>query len=341
MGPLDLKSTCTCKIDQDPSYTQPPFPDFKSRVPHSAGGYSKRKQPGTNTDPNYEGIMDHDCKRSRVPSEIHLRKSAEKFLKEMSLDIQDIQEKKVPFSRINDMIALPSVIKAVEEWMTYLFEVGNYGEDGLPLITGNLETGVYLAAYVILPYPEEVFRVSILGDIELNVVKTSKELIVSMHETARLIEAGNGWEKTRNMNGANTFKSLCLYLGAFKMWRVAHLHKNIETLNNTIVKLQESIDEIRQENQYSEFLPKLEEQMEKSQSALSEIRNLLSGSSSFENAAVVVSKNYDYPASTKTQKGSGGMSNEQLAHELLIDPNFRLDDKVFSVPLCILCKSLC
>lgn len=187
---------------------------------------------------------------------------------------------------------------------------------------------IFLAAYMVVTKPETVF--GDVHDLEQAVIDTGKPMIDAFEKAARLLADGTRWKDVDTSESIPTL--LCKYLRAFKTWKAVDEEKLVKKLQETLAEINKLIEETKQQDQDSEQMRELKMQKKKVEKRLSQLRSTRPVVQRNRSSAAYAIKEDDDGCESeeeqeieKKKKGTG-MTNEQLAYELLLDANFKLYD---------------
>jgi hypothetical protein len=248
------------------------------------------------------------------------------------------------FDQLAEDLRVHVVVEAAGDLLMRVIQRCNWGRKNRPLITGTVNTKIYLAAYLIAANPRNVFDE--IGELESKVMAAATPLVNAFHEAAELLKLGTHWKQiaaARRLPGL-----LCTYLRTFKAWKMederrlaGRLRRALKGIEETISRAREKKSQAEEEEEAEEEgLDQLEQQRQKLEAKLRQIGGLDGGGGGGGGASagvggataatVVKTHNVQDLGAGGVASGGGGVTNEQLAHELLVDGDFKLDDQVLS-----------
>lgn len=171
----------------------------------------------------------------------------------------------------------------------------------------------------------------------------SRPFVDAFHAIAKELAKGTKWNQIAATADIPTL--LCTYLRTFKEWKIVDESKLAGRLKKALKGIEDAIVKAKAEESSAarSMVPDLEEQQQKlkaklrqigaldvddgeaSQSAPFPVTKGLGGKAAVTAARVV--KTHSHPEAAGLASKGSGMSNEQLAHELLLDSGFQLRDK--------------
>jgi hypothetical protein len=186
--------------------------------------------------------------------------------------------------------------------------------------TDKVNVRVFLAAYMIAFRPTHVFES--MGTLEQRLFESSIPMLTAFH---RIVE---DVISTKSFQGATpditaTFQGLLYeYLKNFKTWKVPDEAKLTARITHALRALYDSEAHLPQDEGESRLALEFRTQIARLRSKLSQIAgaNALAQFDGERTAGVAASGDIAYNALP------GRLTNEQMAHELLLDPTFQLDD---------------
>jgi hypothetical protein len=216
-----------------------------------------------------------------------------------------------------------------EEWL----KVG-----GSP-IPETVNVRVFLAAYMIAYKPDHVFEN--MGTLEDAVFNAAGPMLQNFEAICEAVKTNKNWREVDSKLREEFPQLLSKYLTSFKDWKIPDEAKLTERIKHALTALYQAEDhlpadeaegsKLRQEfkNQQNRLRYKLLQIAgEKVLKAFDEERgkgNLARPTSAPLHAGI--SSSTSKQGETAYASLPGRMTNEQLAHELLLDPTFKLDDK--------------
>ena len=196
-----------------------------------------------------------------------------------------------------------------------------HGSPPASLAPESVNIRVFLAAYMIAYYPAHVFET--MGQMEQSLFDAATPLIVAFEAIADKIKSDSlfmnvGYELTKD------FPTLLFrYLCHFKAWKVPDEAKLVSRIKTALLALYEAQAHLPpDEDPESKLNLEFRSQIGRLRSKLSQIAGEAE-LRKFDNGRVVHPP-CEHPAELGTVWSR--MTNEQLAHELLLDPEFQIDD---------------
>lgn len=186
---------------------------------------------------------------------------------------------------------------------------------------------------MIVARPTHVFEA--VGDLESKVLCASKPMLEAFHKTAEALSKGVPWHQVKRDTARELPALLCEYLRAFKDWKLVDERKLAERLKKALRGLEDAERALKDEEEESNIRVELIAQQQRLREKLAQIaghkevaahdaeRRAAAGSTAVATVFKVAGSSDAAPPPGHV----GGMTNEQLAHELLLDKDFRLDEK--------------
>ncbi|EKX31294.1 hypothetical protein GUITHDRAFT_122507 [Guillardia theta CCMP2712] len=212
----------------------------------------------------------------------------------------------------------------------------------IPSDTRNVErpnVRVFLAAFMIIARPESCFEC--IGRLERTVEDAAKRLVSTFKDICSRVEDS----KSRPVTLYDWHSWICFlkqldeYLDAFKAWKIPDENKLTERIKHALLAVYRAESHLHPDNEeYDSMKAEFESQKVKLRAKMLQMAGP-QGLESFDESLVLQglsSINVDTPPSVPAPESSsmnasglsslpGRMTNEQLAHELLLDPTFTLD----------------
>lgn len=212
-----------------------------------------------------------------------------------------------------------------------IIQLGNWGRADKPFISGTVNIKIYVAAYMIAAKPNHVFEN--MGELEEKVFDASKPMLEAFHKTATALSQGKTWDFIRKKVAPNLPSLLCTYLRTFKDWKLVDERKLAGRLTHALRGLEQAEMGLKDDEQDNKLRAELRAQQKRLREKLAQIAGLKAveahdAKRARSVQAATVSRDAHAPQSAAELTGHvGGMTNEQLAHELLVDKDFRLDEQ--------------
>ena len=215
-----------------------------------------------------------------------------------------------------------SVLSAVDNMLKMMVDGVNAGLE-TPVITGTVNPKVWAVAYTIVFFPNSVFSVQNADTLAL--MEVAGPMLRSIHETAeQLCNSSDSTDITSlaeiiDPSDTNPFlearelgKRMCRYLSTFKKWKIA----DEELLCKEFIKSLHITDRSLSNMQVNDPL----------RNRLQEQRNeLLARLHQLDATGRQVNKYLLQAADMKSLSGPfDGLTNDQVAHNILLDPAFRV-----------------
>mmetsp|Transcript_23312 Transcript_23312/g.58437 ORF Transcript_23312/g.58437 Transcript_23312/m.58437 type:complete len:1029 (+) Transcript_23312:225-3311(+) len=246
-----------------------------------------------------------------------------------------------PFEDLSSKLREDKVVTAAKDMLHRVIQLANWGRGSKPLISGTVNVKIYLAGYMIAARPNHVFEN--VADLENKVLLASKPMIEGFHKTAIALSQGKSWNYVRKHISLQLPSLLCTYLRSFKEWKLLDEKKLAGRLTHALRGLEQAERGLKDEEENRKIRTELQAQQKKLREKLAQIAGEKAvqahdaeqkaeraggASSSRSVQAATVSRDAAEPQQPAAPAGQvGGMTNEQLAHELLLDKDFRLDEK--------------
>lgn len=194
-----------------------------------------------------------------------------------------------------------------------------------PVITGSVHTKIFLASYLIVSHPDRVFEAE--DDLTRALQETTEPMIDAFEGFMRLSKDGVAWQDVRDAQGRDLSTLLCRYLRSFKAWKTVDERRLLERLKHAITQLEIALAAISGEHAHADVVAQMRIQITR----LRDRVVLVAGQAALdeydrERAQQRADEEARQSQVMEGEFGAAGMTNEQLAHELLIDPEFRLQD---------------
>lgn len=203
-----------------------------------------------------------------------------------------------------------------------------------PVITGDVHAKILLASYMIALHPEHVFEIE--DNLSRELKDATAPMIESLEACVQLFATGVPWQEIRNDQGRELRVLLSRYLRTFKAWKIVDERRLADRIKQALRALEMSTgDDGRGIQPTQQQAPQHIVQNVRTQIArLREQLVMIAGQAELEA--------YDRMRATERQaqqqqrllRGASqfmdgqcvaaGMNNEQLAHELLLRPDFYL-----------------
>lgn len=248
---------------------------------------------------------------------------ASRFLR----DCMGIEEaKSISFQDLSAKLRSAKTLDAGGDMLLRMLQICNWGHKEQPWITGTVNVKIFLAAYMIVAKPSQVFES--IEDLEQKLMDATSPMLESVHATAQALSEGKGWAE---LAPRVLCTNLITYLRSFKSWKIVDERKLAGRLQHALDELSRtkallSQDDIAMHNETDAQIKRLTHKLHqivppevssgKKRKASSPTEdNLLS-------AAAGVDKSSAAPGNSEADAIT--MTNEQLAHELLLDPSFQI-----------------
>jgi len=210
----------------------------------------------------------------------------------------------------------------------HLMSTFRHGSPSRALSPENVNVRVFLAGFMIAYRPTHVFES--MGALEIALVGAATPLISLFEKICKLVHAG-GCFMTVSRELTKDFSTLLFeYLKRFKAWKVPDEAKLTCRIKHALIALYQAHDHLPpDEPEDSKLKIEFRTQIERLRNKLQQI----AGKEELKKFDDNHSKGI-IPGGKPDKSGGGGayaalpgrMSNEQLAHELLLDPMFQLDE---------------
>jgi hypothetical protein len=228
--------------------------------------------------------------------------------------------KEMEFKDISTKLREDKIIDVSGDMLFRFIQLSNWNRIKQPLITGTVNVKIFLAAYMIASKPKNVFEE--IKELENKVIKAAESLLICVQETVKALRSGKKWSDLKKNIAKDISSILCTYLRTFKEWKIIDEKKLSGRLTHAITQIENAIEKSQDD--------KLNEELIKQHIRLRDKLKQIIGEKEFNEYNnkinnVRVTKNNGMVDLEPTQES--GMTNEQLAHELLLDSNFNLDDK--------------
>jgi hypothetical protein len=271
------------------------------------------------------------------------------------------EAKAITFEELSEKLRRDDVLDVSGSLLLRFIQLINWNGKRRPnhhvCLTGVINVKIFLAAYMIAARPDRVFE-SQDEKLEKEVFEASEPLLVCFHQLARNLCERSWAELAGDTDRKQLRTLLCTYLRTFKAWKIEDEAKLAGRIRHAIRGLESAMETedanenepIREEilKQHKRLREKLvqiegvtsedgEEQQQPSSSSSSSKRHKnASGTASAATSASVAKKTSSvgggaannkggiYDSSNSSGNENNGMTNEQLAHELLLDPLFEL-----------------
>mmetsp|Transcript_6055 Transcript_6055/g.14576 ORF Transcript_6055/g.14576 Transcript_6055/m.14576 type:complete len:1063 (-) Transcript_6055:927-4115(-) len=248
-----------------------------------------------------------------------------------------------PFEDLSAKLREDKVVTSAKEMLHRVIQLANWGRRGRPLISGTVNVKIYLAAYMIAARPNHVFEN--VTELEKKVLDASKPTLLLFHATAKALSRGESWHDVKKNVAQKLPSLLCTYLRTFKEWKLADEKKLAGRLTHALRGLEEAEKGLKNEEADVKIRAELQAQQKRLREKLAQIagdkavqehdkerleREGRKGGSATTRSvqAATVSRDADVALPPAAPAGHvGGMTNEQLAHELLLYKDFKLDEK--------------
>ena len=204
-----------------------------------------------------------------------------------------------------------------------------YGSPRAALLPEHVNVRVVLAAYMIAGRPTHVFES--MGVLEQALYESALVLTTNLERLARSI-AQTGNFHLANANLAESFPTVLFeYLKRFKAWKIPDEVKLVCRIKHALIALYQAEQHLPpDEPEDSKLKIEFRTQIERLRSKLQQI----GGASALAEFDEERKKGGPVLPPSDESGGAGGaysalpgrMTNEQLAHELLLDPTFQLSD---------------
>lgn len=224
------------------------------------------------------------------------------------------------------------MVSAARDMLHRVIQLANWGRATRPLISGTVNVKIYMAAYMIAARPTHVFESA--GELEMRVLNASRSMLGPLHKAATALSQGRTWKHVRTHVAPRLPSLLCTYLRTFKDWKLVDEKKLANRLTTALWHLEEAERGLKGEEADAKIRPELQAQQKRLREKLAQIAGDKAVQAHDEETKrrlahpATVSRDADVPQPPPAPAGHvGGMTNEQLAHELLLDKDFRLDEK--------------
>lgn len=185
--------------------------------------------------------------------------------------------------------------------------------------------------------PEHTFE-SMEEELEKNLMAATEPFLRSLEATAKALCLGSSWSEIAGVTSGpahNLANLICTYLRCFKEWKIADERKLAPRLQHAINELHKVLEN---PDTSSSLTPEVRAEMEAQIVRLNHKIKQIAGEGRSSSGStgpqqkkrklatvVLPTESYSPPAAADTAAATGWeMTNEQLAHELLLDPEFRL-----------------
>lgn len=210
----------------------------------------------------------------------------------------------------------------------HLLSTFRHGSPPAALTPKNVNVKVFLAAYMIAYRPSHVFES--IGPLEKSLRKCAEPMLVTFERIAKLLISNPSFSfRDVPAELSKPFPMMIFeYLRSFKLWKVPDEAKLTCRIKHALIALynaegQLPPDEPEDSKLKVEFFTQIERLRSKLQqiAGIEELNNFDVHRATGQVSLIAPSGVTDLYASIP-----GRMSNEQLAHELLLDPKFQLDE---------------
>lgn len=195
-----------------------------------------------------------------------------------------------------------------------------------PAVTGTVEPQVFLCAYLIVSHPGHVIEVE--NDLSRALVAATEPMLECFEGFMDLCRGGVAWQDVRDAQGRELCALLCRYLRTFKAWKAVDEQRVAVQLKDMLVLLEDSAESLRGETgPAAALLPQMSNQVARIRSKLVAVAG--QGTLDEYDRDRAAARAREEARRAQVMEGNfepAGLSNEELAHELLLDPDFRLDD---------------
>ena len=212
----------------------------------------------------------------------------------------------------------------------HLLSTFRHGSPSKALTPENVNVKVFLAGYMIAYRPTHVFES--MGALETALLEAATPLITTFQKICAVVKQGRGFQAVSPELTKDFPTMLFEYLKRFKAWKVPDEAKLTCRIKHALIALYQAEEHLPpDEPEDSKLKVEFRTQIERLRSKLLQIAG--------HNAVIEFDgqRSIGQPPSGGGSGGAGGaggayaalpgrMTNEQLAHELLLNPAFQLDE---------------
>ena len=234
-----------------------------------------------------------------------------------------------------------TVMEVSNDMLTRILHFINWNRAENPRVSGAVHVKIFLAAYLIANKPLSVFDLkdeSDMDDLARAALEASAPMISCFHHNSELMSmTGDGmpgrlWQDLKDTDGKDLPRLLCSYLRDFKAWKT----KDEKRLANKITETLQNLEAAEKSIAHDPAQASLCQQVRDQQVRLKQKLAIVAGAKAVEEYEKQRKEAAERDAAAAAAavsalaQGCGqcaGMSNEQLAHEVLLNPLFTLDDK--------------
>lgn len=251
------------------------------------------------------------------------RQSCGKMLASMFLmHVPSIEQaRSLTFDELLVRFRKPLALEAGQRMVNRVVRFLNWNRMDDPRVTGTVHVKIFFATYLIALHPNHTFEVE--NELSRAVFQTSLPMITAFEHLVREMSGGECIHLIKSEPAAGIPQLFCAYLRAFKAWKTADEKRLSDKIIASLLDLEEAERHLQNNPIQAELRARLVEQQERLKDKLKIIAGD-QGLKDYEEASKQAL------ASRRVQGVQGvpnsGMTNEQLAHELLLDPNFRMDE---------------
>lgn len=262
------------------------------------------------------------------------------------------QARAILFEDLSARLREDEVINCTVDFLFRIIQLCNWRRGQQPLITGTVNAKIFLASFMIAARPHHVFET--IGDLEQKVMDASEPMIECFHNTATALASKQTWPEVKKDAAKHLCARLCQYLRTFKEWKISDEKKLAGRLQHALTGLENAEKAMCEEDgEDSMMKEELQRQQESLKAKMGQIAGAQKtteeegegqgdgGSSSSASArrrgagvlaatvARTVGSNSGGGAggSSSSRSSTKGMSNLQLAHEMMLDADFKLDEQ--------------
>ena len=176
---------------------------------------------------------------------------------------------------------------------------------------------IFVAAYMIVEHASHVLTEK--GDLENALFDASKAMILAFEKTADALSKGVLWHRLQEETTDKLPKLLCNYLRAFKAWKLVDEVKVIARVKSAIQGLDNAEDIMEDKIKNFDVITSLKAQQQRLRQQMVNLKGQKELDAYDADRREAASKRRKCSSNT-------GVDNSQLAHELLLDPDFRLEE---------------
>lgn len=242
------------------------------------------------------------------------------------------------FDEVEKFVKRDDVTEVSRAMLGRLMMLCNYGRGGRPLISGTVNVKIILAAFMIVNKPNMVFEN--MDDLSNGVIDAGRDFIGKLKDVCKMVAEGESWRAASVKTDKKLPSLLCAYLCKFKTWKLQHEKR----LANRLTKALQGLERAEAGLERSKSNEPIRAEIENQKARLREKLKTIAGEGALraydETRCMIPAVAVSTPSGgsgTGAQGrpvrgilgdggGVGGMTNMQLAHELMVDSEFRLED---------------